>query len=251
MWDISKTYITLSRLNYRWDPYISLMAYPFQLGLQDATSPIIEELLNFHDHALIIVFLISSLVLYIISLILTTSLTHTSTIDAQEVETIWTILPAIILISIALPSLRILYIIDEINNPSVTIKTLGHQWYWSYEYTDYEDLIFDSYIIPTNELSPGQLRLLEVDNRVVLPSELTIRILISSEDVLHSWAIPSLGLKTDAIPGRLNQTTLLSTRPGLYYGQCSEICGSNHSFMPIVLEIVPLKFFEKWSSSIA
>lgn len=226
------------------------MAYPFQLGFQDATSPIIEELLSFHDHALIIVFLISSLVLYIISLILTTSLTHTSTMDAQEVETIWTILPAIILILIALPSLRILYIIDEINNPSVTIKTLGHQWYWSYEYTDYEDLTFDSYMIPTNELNPGQLRLLEVDNRVVLPAELTIRILISSEDVLHSWAVPSLGLKTDAIPGRLNQTTLLSTRPGIYYGQCSEICGSNHSFIPIVLEIVPLKHFEKWSLSI-
>nr|ALE33120.1 cytochrome c oxidase subunit II [Plecotus macrobullaris]ALE33133.1 cytochrome c oxidase subunit II [Plecotus macrobullaris]ALE33146.1 cytochrome c oxidase subunit II [Plecotus macrobullaris]ALE33159.1 cytochrome c oxidase subunit II [Plecotus macrobullaris]ALE33172.1 cytochrome c oxidase subunit II [Plecotus macrobullaris] len=225
------------------------MAYPFQLGLQDATSPIMEELLNFHDHALMIVFLISSLVLYIISLMLTTSLTHTSTMDAQEVETIWTILPAIILIMIALPSLRILYMMDEINNPSVTIKTLGHQWYWSYEYTDYEDLMFDSYMIPTHELTPGQFRLLEVDNRVVLPAELTIRMLISSEDVLHSWAIPSLGLKTDAIPGRLNQTTLLSTRPGLYYGQCSEICGSNHSFMPIVLEIVPLKYFEKWSSS--
>nr|WAQ70552.1 cytochrome c oxidase subunit II [Histiotus montanus] len=225
------------------------MAYPFQLGLQDATSPIMEELLSFHDHALMIVFLISSLVLYIISLMLTTSLTHTSTMDAQEVETIWTILPAIILISIALPSLRILYMMDEINNPSVTIKTMGHQWYWSYEYTDYEDLTFDSYMVPTNELSPGQLRLLEVDNRVILPSELTIRMLISSEDVLHSWAIPSLGLKTDAIPGRLNQTTLLSTRPGLYYGQCSEICGSNHSFMPIVLEMIPLKFFEKWSSS--
>nr|ALE33536.1 cytochrome c oxidase subunit II [Plecotus macrobullaris]ALE33549.1 cytochrome c oxidase subunit II [Plecotus macrobullaris] len=225
------------------------MAYPFQLGLQDATSPIMEELLNFHDHALMIVFLISSLVLYIISLMLTTSLTHTSTMDAQEVETIWTILPAIILIMIALPSLRILYMMDEINNPSVTIKTLGHQWYWSYEYTDYEDLVFDSYMVPTHELTPGQFRLLEVDNRVVLPVELTIRMLISSEDVLHSWAIPSLGLKTDAIPGRLNQTTLLSTRPGLYYGQCSEICGSNHSFMPIVLEIVPLKYFEKWSSS--
>nr|YP_009943232.1 cytochrome c oxidase subunit II [Lasionycteris noctivagans]QOD41460.1 cytochrome c oxidase subunit II [Lasionycteris noctivagans]QOD41473.1 cytochrome c oxidase subunit II [Lasionycteris noctivagans]QOD41486.1 cytochrome c oxidase subunit II [Lasionycteris noctivagans] len=225
------------------------MAYPFQLGMQDATSPIMEELLNFHDHALMIVFLISSLVLYIISLMLTTSLTHTSTMDAQEVETIWTILPAIILISIALPSLRILYMMDEINNPSVTIKTLGHQWYWSYEYTDYEDLMFDSYMIPTHELGPGEFRLLEVDNRVVLPSELTIRMLISSEDVLHSWAIPSLGLKTDAIPGRLNQTTLLSTRPGLYYGQCSEICGSNHSFMPIVLEVIPLKYFEKWSSS--
>lgn len=226
------------------------MAYPFQLGFQDATSPIMEELLHFHDHALIIVFLISSLVLYLISVMLTTSLTHTSTIDAQEVETIWTILPAIILIIIALPSLRILYIIDEINNPYLTVKTIGHQWYWSYEYTDYEDLTFDSYIVPTQDLKPGELRLLEVDNRVVLPIELTIRILISSEDVLHSWAVPSLGLKTDAIPGRLNQTTLLSTRPGLYYGQCSEICGSNHSFIPIVLELVPLKYFEKWSSSI-
>lgn len=226
------------------------MAYPFQTGLQDAASPIIEELLHFHDHTLIIVFLISSLVLYIISVILTTKLTHTSTIDAQAVETIWTILPAIILIIIALPSLRILYIIDEINNPSLTVKTIGHQWYWSYEYTDYEDLNFDSYIIPTQELKPGELRLLEVDNRVVLPIEITIRILISSEDVLHSWAVPSLGLKTDAIPGRLNQTTIIAMRPGLYYGQCSEICGSNHSFIPIVLELVPLSHFEKWSASI-
>nr|YP_009754623.1 cytochrome c oxidase subunit II [Epomophorus crypturus]YP_009754636.1 cytochrome c oxidase subunit II [Epomophorus labiatus]YP_009754649.1 cytochrome c oxidase subunit II [Epomophorus wahlbergi]YP_009754662.1 cytochrome c oxidase subunit II [Epomophorus minimus]YP_009754675.1 cytochrome c oxidase subunit II [Epomophorus minor]YP_009754792.1 cytochrome c oxidase subunit II [Epomophorus pusillus]YP_009754857.1 cytochrome c oxidase subunit II [Nanonycteris veldkampii]QIP52593.1 cytochrome c len=225
------------------------MAYPFQLGFQDATSPIMEELLHFHDHALMIVFLISSLVLYLISVMLTTNLTHTSTMDAQEVETIWTILPAMILIMIALPSLRILYMMDEINNPYLTVKTMGHQWYWSYEYTDYEDLTFDSYMVPTQDLKPGELRLLEVDNRVVLPMELTIRMLISSEDVLHSWAVPSLGLKTDAIPGRLNQTTLLSTRPGLYYGQCSEICGSNHSFMPIVLEMVPLKIFEKWSST--
>nr|AAS48601.1 cytochrome c oxidase subunit II [Bubalus bubalis] len=225
------------------------MAYPMQLGFQDATSPIMESLLHFHDHTLMIVFLISSLVLYIISLMLTTKLTHTSTMDAQEVETIWTILPAIILILIALPSLRILYMMDEINNPFLTVKTMWHQWYLSYEYTDYEDLSFDSYMIPTSELKPGALRLLEVDSRVVLPMEMTIRMLVSSEDVLHSWAVPSLGLKTDAIPGRLNQTTLMSTRPGLYYGQCSEICGSNHSFMPIVLELVPLKYFEKWSAS--
>ena len=111
-------------------------------------------------------------------------------------------------------------------------------------------LNFDSYMIPTQELKPGELRLLEVDNRVVLPIEITIRMLISSEDVLHSWAVPSLGLKTDAIPGRLNQTTLIAIRPGLYYGQCSEICGSNHSFIPIVLELVPLSHFEKWSASI-
>nr|APD82697.1 cytochrome c oxidase subunit II [Stenella longirostris] len=225
------------------------MAYPFQLGLQDAASPVMEELLQFHDHALMIVFLISSLVLYIITLMLTTKLTHTSTMDAQEVETIWTVLPAVILIMIALPSLRILYMMDEINNPSLTVKTLGHQWYWSYEYTDYEDLNFDSYMIPTSDLKPGELRLLEVDNRMVLPMQMTIRMLVSSEDVLHSWAVPSLGLKTDAIPGRLNQTTLMSTRPGLFYGQCSEICGSNHSFMPIVLELVPLENFEKWSAS--
>ena len=225
------------------------MPYPSQLGFQDATSPIIEELIHFHDHTLMIVFLISTLVLYIISAILTTKLSNIRALDAQEVETIWTILPAIILILIALPSLRILYIIDEINDPSLTVKTIGHQWYWSYEYTDNEDLVFDSYMIPTEELKPGELRLLEVDNRVVLPIETPVRILITSEDVLHSWTIPSLGLKTDAIPGRLNQATLISTRPGLFYGQCSEICGSNHSFIPIVLEVVTLKTFENWSSS--
>ena len=114
---------------------------------------------------------------------------------------------------------------DEINNPSLTVKTVGHQWYWSYEYTDYEDLSFDSYIIPTSDLKPGELRLPEVDNRVGLPIEITIQILSSPEDVLHSRAVPSLGLKTDAIPGRLNQTTLISTQPGLYYGRCSEIVG--------------------------
>nr|YP_009755709.1 cytochrome c oxidase subunit II [Cavia aperea]QIQ22949.1 cytochrome c oxidase subunit II [Cavia aperea] len=225
------------------------MAYPYELGFQDASSPIMEELLHFHDHTLMIVFLISTLVLYLITIMLTTKLTHTSTMDAQEIETIWTILPAIILILIALPSLRILYMMDEINNPSLTVKTMGHQWYWSYEYTDYEELNFDSYMVPTMDLKPGELRLLEVDNRVVLPMEMPVRMLISSEDVLHSWAVPSLGLKTDAIPGRLNQATLMSSRPGLYYGQCSEICGSNHSFMPIVLEMVPLKDFEIWSSS--
>ncbi|NP_659366.1 cytochrome c oxidase subunit II (mitochondrion) [Galeopterus variegatus] len=224
------------------------MAHPLQLGLQDASSPIMEELLYFHDHALMIVFLISSLVLYTISLMLTTKLMHTSTMNAQMVETMWTILPAAILTSIALPSLRILYMTDEINNPLLTIKTMGHQWYWSYEYTDYMDLNFDSYMIPTLDLKPGELRLLEVDNRTVLPMETPIRMLISSEDVLHSWAVPSLGLKTDAIPGRLNQTTLSATRPGLFYGQCSEICGSNHSFMPIVLELIPLKHFETWSA---
>nr|YP_009562363.1 cytochrome c oxidase subunit II [Sphenomorphus incognitus]QAV57720.1 cytochrome c oxidase subunit II [Sphenomorphus incognitus] len=224
------------------------MAHPSQLGFQDAASPIMEELLHFHDHAIMIVFLISALVLYIISLMMSTKLTHTNTMDAQEVEMIWTVLPAVILILIALPSLRILYLMDEINNPHLTIKALGHQWYWSYEYTDYEDLMFDSYMIPTQELKPGFFRLLEVDHHMVVPMESPIRMLISAEDVLHSWAVPALGIKTDAIPGRLNQTTFITSHPGLFYGQCSEICGSNHSFMPIVVEAVPLNNFESWST---
>nr|YP_010020704.1 cytochrome c oxidase subunit II [Chitra vandijki]QOK35623.1 cytochrome c oxidase subunit 2 [Chitra vandijki] len=224
------------------------MAHPIQLGFQDAMSPIMEELLHFHDHTLMIVFLISTMVLYIISMMMTTKLTHTNTMNAQEVEIIWTILPAIVLITIALPSLRVLYLMDEINNPYLTIKAMGHQWYWTYEYTDYENLEFDSYMIPTQELPKGHFRLLEVDHRMVVPMESPIRMLISAEDVLHSWAMPSLGVKTDAIPGRLNQTTFTTTRPGIFYGQCSEICGANHSFMPIVVESTPLKHFETWSS---
>nr|AEC04371.1 cytochrome c oxidase subunit II [Pelochelys cantorii] len=224
------------------------MAHPLQLGFQDAMSPIMEELLHFHDHTLMIVFLISTMVLYIITSMMMTKLTHTNTMNAQEVEIIWTILPAIVLITIALPSLRVLYLMDEINNPYLTIKAIGHQWYWTYEYTDYENLEFDSYMIPTQNLPKGYFRLLEVDHRMVVPMESPIRMLVSAEDVLHSWAMPSLGVKTDAIPGRLNQTTFTMTRPGIFYGQCSEICGANHSFMPIVVESIPLKHFETWSS---
>nr|AGZ19011.1 cytochrome c oxidase subunit II [Idiocranium cf. russeli BMNH 2008.409] len=224
------------------------MAHSSQLGFQDAASPIMEELLHFHDHTLMVVFLISTLVLYTITIMMTTKLTNTNSMDAQEVEMIWTILPAIIMIVIALPSLRILYLMDEVCNPHLTIKSIGHQWYWSYEFTDYESLSFDSYMTLTQNLTQGQFRLLEVDNRMVVPMESPIRMLITAEDVLHSWAIPSLGIKTDAVPGRLNQTTFIITRPGMYYGQCSEICGANHSFMPIVVEATPMKNFETWST---
>nr|BAK23163.1 cytochrome c oxidase subunit II [Leptocypris sp. CBM ZF 11419] len=223
------------------------MAYPTQLGFQDAASPVMEELLCFHDHALMIVFLISTLVLYIIIAMVSTKLTNKFILDSQEIEIVWTVLPAIILILIALPSLRILYLMDEINDPHVTIKAMGHQWYWSYEYTDYENLEFDSYMVPTQDLTPGGFRLLEADHRMVIPKESPIRVLVSAEDVLHSWAVPSLGVKMDAVPGRLNQTTFIVTRPGVFYGQCSEICGANHSFMPIVVEAVPLESFENWS----
>nr|YP_006303382.1 cytochrome c oxidase subunit II [Planiliza affinis]YP_009047784.1 cytochrome c oxidase subunit II [Planiliza haematocheilus]YP_009489100.1 cytochrome c oxidase subunit II [Chelon carinatus]AEK53096.1 cytochrome c oxidase subunit II [Planiliza affinis]AHA59322.1 cytochrome c oxidase subunit II [Planiliza haematocheilus]AIA77277.1 cytochrome c oxidase subunit II [Planiliza haematocheilus]AIY72689.1 cytochrome c oxidase subunit II [Planiliza affinis]AWD84305.1 cytochrome c oxidase subunit 2 len=224
------------------------MAYPSQLGFQDAASPLMEELLHFHDHALMILLLISILVLYIIIAMVSTELTNSLILDSQEIEIIWTVLPALILILIALPSLRILYLMDEINDPHLTIKAVGHQWYWSYEYTDYEDLGFDSYMIPTQDLTPGQFRLLETDHRMVIPVESPIRILVSAEDVLHSWAVPSLGVKMDAVPGRLNQVAFVTSRPGVFYGQCSEICGANHSFMPIVVEAVPLAHFENWSS---
>nr|YP_010948002.1 cytochrome c oxidase subunit II [Diplospinus multistriatus]WMI34978.1 cytochrome c oxidase subunit II [Diplospinus multistriatus] len=224
------------------------MAYPSQLGFQDAASPLMEELLHFHDHALMIVLLISTSVLYIIPCMISAKVTDKYILDSQEIEIIWTVLPAIILILIALPSLRILYIMDEINHPHLTIKAVGHQWYWSYEYTDYEDLGFDSYMIPTQDLSPGQFRLLEADHRMVIPVESPVRVLVSAEDVLHSWAVPALGVKMDAVPGRLNQTSFIASRPGVFYGQCSEICGANHSFMPIVVEAVPLEHFENWSS---
>nr|BAV70889.1 cytochrome c oxidase subunit II [Barbus sp. CToL 033] len=224
------------------------MAHPTQLGFQDAASPVMEELLHFHDHALMIVFLISTLVLYIIIAMVSTKLTNKYILDSQEIEIVWTILPAVILVLIALPSLRILYLMDEINDPHLTIKAMGHQWYWSYEYTDYENLGFDSYMVPTQDLTPGQFRLLETDHRMVIPMESPIRVLVSAEDVLHSWAVPSLGVKMDAVPGRLNQVAFIVSRPGVFYGQCSEICGANHSFMPIVVEAVPLEYFESWSS---
>nr|YP_010956539.1 cytochrome c oxidase subunit II [Equetus lanceolatus]WMY89632.1 cytochrome c oxidase subunit II [Equetus lanceolatus] len=224
------------------------MAHPTQLGFQDATSPLMEELLHFHDHALMIVLLISVLVLYIIVCMIVTKMSDKLILDSQEIEIIWTVLPAITLILIALPSLRILYLMDEINDPHLTIKAMGHQWYWTYEYTDYEDLGFDSYMLPTQDLAPGQFRLLEADHRMVVPVESPIRVLISAEDVLHSWAVPTLGIKMDAVPGRLNQTAFITARPGVYYGQCSEICGANHSFMPIVVEAVPLNHFEAWTT---
>nr|WKT09315.1 cytochrome c oxidase subunit II [Ptychadena amharensis] len=222
------------------------MAHPIQLGFQDAASPIMEELLYFHDHTLMAAILISTLVLYIIIALMSTKLSNTNTIDAQAVEMVWTIMPAVILVIIALPSLRILYLMDEISNPLITVKTVGHQWYWTYEYSDMTDLSFDSYMVPTTDLRPGDFRLLEVDNRMVTPLGLATRMIVTAEDVLHSWAVPSLGVKIDAIPGRLNQTSFLIARPGTYYGQCSEICGANHSFMPIVVEALPFSSFLSW-----
>ncbi|YP_492657.1 cytochrome c oxidase subunit II (mitochondrion) [Acanthaster planci] len=225
------------------------MANWTQLGLQDASSPLMEELIYFHDYTLIILTLITILVFYGLASLLFSSSTNRFFLEGQGLETIWTIIPAIILIFIALPSLQLLYLMDEVNNPFLTIKAIGHQWYWSYEYADYRELEFDSYMIPTSDLSSGMPRLLEVDNRLILPAQTPIRVLVSSADVLHSWAIPSLGVKMDAVPGRLNQVNLFISRCGIFYGQCSEICGANHSFMPIVIETTNFSSFETWVSN--
>lgn len=175
-------------------------------------------------------------------------------IHGTTIEIAWTIAPSLVLVLIALPSFALLYSIDEVIDPSVTLKAIGHQWYWSYEYSDYNQsdepaVAFDSYMIPDDDLQPGMLRLLEVDNRVVIPVNTHIRMIITAADVLHSWAVPSLGVKCDAIPGRLNQVALFVKREGIFYGQCSELCGANHAFMPIVVEAVSLENYINWISN--
>lgn len=220
------------------------------LGLQDSASPLIEQLTFFHDHTILILIIITVIVGYIIVTLLFNKLTNRLLLHGQTIEIIWTILPAIVLLFIALPSLRLLYLLDEINEPAITLKTIGHQWYWSYEYSDFLDIEFDSYIIPTIELNTDIFRLLDVDNRVVLPINIQIRILVTATDVIHSWTIPALGVKVDGTPGRLNQTRFIINRPGLFFGQCSEICGANHRFMPIVIERVTINQFLKWVTSI-
>ncbi len=222
------------------------MATWAQIGFQNSASPLIEQLIFFHDHALLILILITTLVGYFIISLVTNKFVNRYLLDGQIIEIIWTVLPAVILIILALPSLRLLYLIDETTEPRLTLKTVGHQWYWSYEYSDFNDIEFDSYMTPTNNLQPQEFRLLEVDNRVILPYLTQIRLLVTAADVIHSWTIPSLGIKADAVPGRLNQLNVFFNRPGVFYGQCSEICGANHSFIPISVEaITPTDFLTK------
>nr|QUT13280.1 cytochrome c oxidase subunit II [Octodonta nipae] len=219
------------------------------ISLQDSASPLMEQLIFFHDHTLLILLVITILVAQLLMNLMFNKFTHRLLLEGQTIELIWTILPALTLIFIAIPSLRLIYIIDEINNPSISIKTIGHQWYWSYEYSDFKNIEFDSYMTPTKELNNFSFRLLDVDNRLIIPFKTQIRLLVTSSDVIHSWTIPSFGVKIDATPGRLNQINISSTRPGLFFGQCSEICGANHSFMPIVIEsIAPLNFIN-WVKS--
>nr|AQP29875.1 cytochrome c oxidase subunit 2 [Nasutitermes sp. B TB-2017] len=227
------------------------MATWLNLTLQDSASPVMEQLIFFHDHALMIMLMIISAVFYTMISIIQNKQTSRFILEGQMIETLWTIAPAIILVFIAIPSLRLLYLMDEIHNPAMTLKTVGHQWYWSYEYSDFTKLEFDSYMVQQEDQSINTFRLLDTDNRVVLPMNSPIRMIVTAADVLHSWTVPSLGVKTDATPGRLNQMSFSINRPGLLYGQCSEICGANHSFMPIVIESVSTNQFINWVSKMS
>lgn len=222
-----------------------------QFGLQDAFSPTIEEFIFFHDYLILVLVFIITVVAYFIIRLGGKSFSNLTLLEGQLLESVWTVAPALVLIFIAVPSLTILYRLDSSYFSSLTLKVMGHQWYWSYEYSDFwrtKDSVvsFDSYMIPTVDLTRGQFRLLETDNRPVLPFLTRIRVLVRRADVLHSWAVPRAGVKLDATPGRLNQTSFISRRPGVAYGQCSEICGANHRFIPISLEFTRTQDFLDW-----
>lgn len=229
-------------------------AQPYDKYLQDSASSNFDSVIDLHDSICYWLILILGLVLtigfilvynYSNNLISYKDLTH-----GTVVELIWTILPALILVAIAIPSFRVLYLSDEILVPNLTVKAIGHQWYWSYNLDDLVDnLAYDSYMVADDTLELGQLRSLEVDNSLVLPVGTIVRLLTSSTDVIHAFAVPSLGVKLDAMPGRLNQTTILINRLGSFYGQCSELCGVAHAFMPIRVDGVTVGQFLGWTKS--
>jgi len=235
------------------------VAEPWQVGFQDPATPIMEGIINLHHDLMFFICVISVFVSWMLAKTLwhfdkSQNFTPSSLAHGTFIEIAWTITPALILLIIAIPSFSLLYAMDEIISPTITVKTIGHQWYWSYEYSDYQDengesINYESYMVPEEDLQEGQFRLLEVDNSMVVPTNTHVRIIVSAADVLHSWAVPSLGVKCDAVPGRLNQTSLFIKREGIYYGQCSEICGVNHAFMPIVIEAVKLPQYVEWISN--
>nr|QNV11571.1 cytochrome c oxidase subunit II [Haemopis sanguisuga] len=220
-----------------------------QLTMQDSISPNMSFISSFHDYMILTMVMVLSVIGYVLILLMYSNFTDRYTLEAHEIETIWTIIPAVILVLMAIPSIQIMYMVDEIIEPKLTIKAIGHQWYWSYEYGDFLNITYDSYMLPTDELKMGDYRLLEVDNRLILPMLQEIRVIVTAADVIHSWTVPSLGIKMDAIPGRLNQLSMFILKPGIFYGQCSEICGINHSFMPICIESININDFIKWVKS--
>lgn len=227
------------------------MAKPWQLGLQDPVTPTAEKLYSFHNMLNIIIFAITFFVLGLLIYVVLkfnskANPTPSKTTHNILIEVIWTAVPVLILVVIALPSLRVLYFMDRTEDADMTLKIIGHQWYWSYEYPDHGDFAFDSYLVEEEDLEDDQPRLLTVDNPVVVPVNTTIRLIMTSDDVMHNWAMPAFGVKMDTVPGRINETWMKVTKEGTYYGQCSELCGVNHGFMPITVKVVSKEEFAKW-----
>jgi cytochrome c oxidase subunit 2 len=224
---------------------------PWQVNLQSPATPIAERVHSFHDLLLWIITLITLFVLGLLLYACYRFNERRNPVPSKRshntlLEVVWTGVPVLVLVIIAIPSFKLLYF-EEVAPPAdMTLKAIGHQWYWSYEYPDHGNFAFDSLMIQDADIKEGQHRLLETDNRIVLPAGKTVRVLVTADDVLHSWALPAAGVKVDAVPGRLNQLWLHMNEPGTYYGQCSELCGANHAFMPITVEVLPPEQFDAW-----
>ena len=226
---------------------------PWEMGFQPAASPVMEQIETFHHYILIVITAIAAFVLLLLLIVIVRFNERANPVPSKTshntlVEVIWTVVPVMILVGIAIPSFKLMYYADRTTEAEMTIKAIGHQWYWSYEYPDNGDFTFDALLIPDNEIDPskGQLRLLETDNRLVIPVNTKIRLLITATDVIHSFAVPSFGVKLDAVPGRTNETWTEVTAEGVYYGQCSELCGVGHAYMPIAVEVVSKEKFQAW-----
>jgi len=226
---------------------------PWGIGFQEAASPVMTRITEFHNFLL---YITTAIVIFVFLLLLYIIVKFNAKANPEPnifshntlIEVIWTVVPIIILIVISVPSMKLLYYSDKVENPDMTLKVTGYQWYWGYEYPDHGNLNFLSYMIPEKEIdvSKGQKRLLSTDNIVVLPIDTNIQILVTAADVLHSFSVPSLGVKMDAVPGRMNETWVRIDKPGIYYGQCSELCGKNHAYMPIEVHAVSKKEFAAW-----
>lgn len=223
----------------------------WQIGLQAAVTPTMERINSFHNMLLYIIVAISLFVLALMVYAMvrfrkSANPTPSKTTHNTLVEVLWTVIPIVILVTIAVPSFRLLFFADRAANPEMTIKAIGHQWYWSYEYPDHGDITFDAIMVPDSDIKAGQVRLLTTDNAVVVPIDTDVRLLTTSVDVIHSFAMPAFGVKLDANPGKVNETWFRVTKAGTYYGQCSELCGVNHGFMPIMIRAVPKAEFTRW-----
>lgn len=226
-------------------------ALPWEFKLLPAASPVKETIHHMHNFLMYVITIITIFVTILLAYTCIRFRAKANPVPSKTshntlIEVLWTIIPVIILVAIAIPSFKTLFEEGRIEKADMTLKVVGHQWYWSYEYPDQDNIKFDSYMIADKDLKPGDLRLLTVDNRVVVPVNKVVRVQVTGADVIHSWAVPSLGVKKDAVPGRLNETWFKVTKPGIYYGQCSELCGQLHGFMPIMVEAVTQEDFDKW-----